>query len=257
MTTTITTDIQNYNLSTLYTKIPEINEERNIKFAKYCSGIYIGKESLFTYLPEMESYNLNELKVKIITPKENLIIDYDFIPLNQVIDILKSKNQISIIISLISVTDEFSKDNFGLLHKDEAYYSIEDWKTNTVYKILRKLNSLSDKGINNYLSQVYKIMERQYQFNMDKARQEFDEYRIKNNPTLNSSAINAIAYKEEYKQIFMLALREIYSRMEKQIQNDIFSMQNTLINIKRILDGETNFSNEKLSTEQWILDEKF
>lgn len=250
MTTTITTDIQNYNLSTLYTKIPEINEERNIKFAKYCSDIYICKESLFTCLPEMESYDLNELKVKIITPKENFIIDYNFIPLNQVIEILKDKNQIGIIASLTSATEEFSKDNFGLLHKDEVYHSIENWKTNTIYKILRKLNSLSDKGINNYLSQVYKIMERQYQFNMDKARQEFDEYRIKNNPTLNSSAINAIAYKEEYKQIFMLALREIYSRMEKQIQNDIFSMQNTLINIKRILDGETNFSNEKLSTEQ-------
>lgn len=250
MTTTITTDIQNYNLSTLYIKIPELSEEHNIKFAKYCSGIYIGKESLFTHLPEMESYNLNELKVKTITPKENLIIDYDFIPLNQVIDVLKSKNQISIVTSLISATEEFPKDNFGLLHKDEIYYSIENWKTNIVYKILRKLNSLSDKGINNYLSQVYKIMERQYQFNMDKVRQEFDEYRIKNNPTLNSSAINAIAYKEEYKQIFMLALREIYSRMEKQIQNDIFSMQNTLINIKRNLDGETNFSNEKLSTEQ-------
>ena len=250
MTTTITTDTQNYNLSTLYTKIPEINEERNIKFAKYYSDIYICKESLFTCLPEMESYDLNELKVKIITPKENFIIDYNFIPLNQVIEILKDKNQIGIIASLTSATEKFPKDNFGLLHKDEVYHSIENWKTNTIYKILRKLNSLSDKGINNYLSQVYKIMERQYQFNMDKARQEFDEYRIKNNPTLNSSAINAIAYKEEYKQIFMLALREIYSRMEKQIQNDIFSMQNTLINIKRILDGETNFSNEKLSTEQ-------
>lgn len=243
MTTTITTDIQNYNLSTLYIKIPELSEERNIKFAKYCSGIYIGKESLFTYLPEMESYNLDELKVKIITLKENLIIDYDFIPLNQVIDILKGKNQIGIIISLTSVIEEFPKDNFGLLHKDEIYYSIEDWKTNIIYKILRKLNLLSDRGINYYLSQTYEIMKTQYQFDMDKARQEFDEYRIKNNPTLNSSAINAIAYKEEYRQIFMLALREIYSRMEKQIQD-------TLIKIKGILDRETNFSNENLSTEQ-------
>lgn len=243
MTTTITTDIQNYNLSTLYIKIPKLSEERNIKFAKYCSDIYIGKESLFTHLPEMESYNLDELKVKIITLRENLIVDYDFIPLNQVIDILKSKNQIEIISNLISVADEFPKDNFGLLHKNEVYYSIEDWKTNIVYKILRKLNSLSDRGINYYLSQTYEIMKTQYQFDMDKARQEFDEYRIKNNPTLNSSAINAIAYKEEYRQIFMLALREIYSRMEKQIQD-------TLIKIKGILDGETNFSNEKLSTGQ-------
>lgn len=87
------------------------------------------------------------------------------------------------------------------------------------------------------------MMKTQYQFDMDKTRQEFDEYRIKNNPTLNSSAINAIAYKEEYRQIFMLALRELYSRMEKQIQD-------TLIKIKEILDGETNFSNENLSTEQ-------
>lgn len=130
-----------------------------------------------------------------------------------------------------------------MLHKDEIYYSIEDWKTNIVYKILRKLNSLSDRGVNYYLSQTYEIMERQYQFDMDKARQEFDEYRIKNNPTLNSSAINAIAYKEEYRQIFMLTLRGIYSRMEKQIQD-------TLIKIKGILYGETNFSNENLSTEQ-------
>lgn len=243
MTTTITTDIQNYNLSTLYIKIPELSEERNIKFAKYCSGIYIGKESLFTHLPEMESYNLDELKVKIITLKENLIIDYDFIPLNKVIDILKSKNQTSIITSLTSVIEEFSKNNFGLLHKDEIYYSIEDWKTNIVYKILRKLNSLSDRGINYYLSQTYEIMKTQYQFDMDKVRQEFDEYRIKNNPTLNSSAINTIAYKEEYRQIFILALREIYSRMEKQIQD-------TLIKIKGILDRETNFSNENLLTEQ-------
>lgn len=243
MITTITTDIQNYNLSTLYIKIPELSEERNIKFAKYCSGIYIGKESLFTHLPEMESYNLDELKVKIITLRENLIIDYYFIPLNQVIDILKGKNQIGIITSLTSVIEEFPKDNFGLLHKDETYYSIEDWKTNIVYKILRKLNSLSDRGVNYYLSQTYEIMERQYQFDMDKARQEFDEYRIKNNPTLNSSAINAIAYKEEYRQIFMLTLRGIYSRMEKQIQD-------TLIKIKGILYGETNFSNENLSTEQ-------
>lgn len=243
MTTTITTDIQNYNLSTLYIKMPELSEERNIKFAKYCSDIYIDKENLFTYLPEMESYNLDELKVKIITLRENLIIDYYFIPLNQVIDIFKSKNQISIIIALTSVIEEFPKDNFGLLHKDEIYYSIEDWKTNIVYKILRKLNSLSDRGVNYYLSQTYEIMERQYQFDMDKARQEFDEYRIKNNPTLNSSAINAIAYKEEYRQIFMLTLREIYSRIEKQIQD-------TLIKIKGILYGETNFSNENLSTEQ-------
>lgn len=243
MTTTITTDIQNYNLSTLYIKIPELSEERNIKFAKYCSGIYIGKESLFTHLPEMESYNLDELKVKIITLRENIVIDYNFIPLNKVIDILKGKNQIGIITALISVVEEFPKDNFGLLHKDEIYYSIEDWKTNIVYKILRKLNSLSDRGINYYLSQIYEIMKTQYQFDMDKARQEFDEYRIKNNPTLNSSAINAIAYKEEYRQIFMLALREIYSKMEKQIQN-------TLIKIKRILNIETNFSNENLSTEQ-------
>lgn len=243
MMTTITTDIQNYNLSTLYIKMPELSEERNIKFTKYCSGIYIGKESLFTYLPEMESYNLDELKVKIITLKENLIIDYDFIPLNQVIDIFKSKNQTSIIIALTSVIEEFPKDNFGLLHKDEIYYSIEDWKTNIAYKILRKLNSISDRGINYYLSQTYEIMERQYQFDMDKVRQEFDEYRIKNNPTLNSSVINAIAYKEEYRQIFILALREIYSRMEKQIQN-------TLIKIKGILDIETNFSNENLSTGQ-------
>lgn len=243
MTTTITTDIQNYNLSTLYIKIPELSEERNIKFAKYCSDIYIGKESLFTHLPEMESYNLDELKVKIITLRENLIIDYDFILLNQVIDILKGKNQTSIITSLISVIEEFPKDNFGLLHKDEIYYSIEDWKTNIAYKILRKLNSLSDRGINYYLSQTYEIMKTQYQFDMDKVRQEFDEYRIKNNPTLNSSAINAIAYKEEYRQIFILALREIYSRMEKQIQD-------TLIKIKGILDRETNFSNENLSIEQ-------
>lgn len=243
MTTTITTDIQNYNLSTLYIKIPELSEERNIKFAKYCSGIYIGKESLFTHLPEMESYNLDELKVKIITLRENIVIDYNFIPLNQIIDILKGKNQTDIITGITSVIEEFPKDNFGLLHKDEIYYSIEDWKTNIVYKILRKLNSLSDRGINYYLSQTYEIMKIQYQFDMDKARQEFDEYRIKNNPTLNSSAINAIAYKEEYRQIFMLALREIYSRMEKQIQD-------TLIKIKGILDGETNFSNEKLSTEQ-------
>lgn len=243
MITTITTDIQNYNLSTLYIKISEISEERNIKFTKYCSCIYIGKESLFTHLPEMESYNLDELKVKIITLKENLIIDYDFISLNQVIDIFKSKNQTSIIIALTSVIEEFPKDNFGLLHKDEIYYSIEDWKTNIVYKILRKLNSISDRGINYYLSQTYEIMERQYQFDMDKVRQEFDEYRIKNNPTLNSSVINAIAYKEEYRQIFILALREIYSRMEKQIQN-------TLIKIKGILDIETNFSNENLSTGQ-------
>lgn len=243
MITTITTDIQNYNLSTLYIKISEISEERNIKFTKYCSCIYIGKESLFTHLPEMESYNLDELKVKIITLKENLIIDYDFIPLNQVIDILKGKNQIGIITALTSVIEEFPKDNFGLLHKDEIYYSIEDWKTNIAYKILRKLNSLSGRGVNYYLSQTYEIMKTQYQFDMDKARQEFDEYRIKNNPTLNSSAINAIAYKEEYRQIFMLTLREIYSRMEKQIQD-------TLIKIKEILDGETNFSNENLSTEQ-------
>lgn len=124
MITTITTDTQNYNLSTLYTKIPEINEERNIKFAKYCSDIYICKESLFTCLPEMESYDLNELKVKIITPKENFIIDYNFIPLNQVIEILKDKNQIGIIASLTSATEEFPKDNFGLLHKDEVYHSI-------------------------------------------------------------------------------------------------------------------------------------
>lgn len=243
MTTTITTDIQNYNLSTLYIKIPELSEERNIKFAKYCSGIYIGKESLFTHLPEMESYNLDELKVKIITLKENLIIDYDFIPLNKVIDILKNKNQIGIITALTSVIEEFPKDNFGLLYKNEVYYSIENWKTNIAYKILRKLNSISDKGINYYLSQTYEIMKTQYQFDMDKVRQEFDEYRIKNNPTLNSSAINAIAYKEEYRQIFILALREIYSRMEKQIQD-------TLIKIKGILDRETNFSNENLSTEQ-------
>lgn len=243
MTTTITTDIQNYNLSTLYIKIPELSEERNIKFAKYCSGIYIGKESLFTHLPEMESYNLDELKVKIITLKENLIIDYDFIPLNKVIDILKDKNQIGIITALTSVIEEFPKDNFGLLYKNEVYYSIENWKTNIAYKILRKLNSISDKGINYYLSQTYEIMKTQYQFDMDKVRQEFDEYRIKNNPTLNSSAINAIAYKEEYRQIFILALREIYSRMEKQIQN-------TLIKIKGILDIETNFSNENLSTGQ-------
>ena len=198
----------------------------------------------------MKSHEFDKLKVKIITLKENVIIDYDFMPLNQVIDILKSKNQIGIIKSLTFAIEEFPKDNFGLLHKDEVYYSIENWKTNMAYKIIRKLNLLSNKGINYYLSQIYEIMEIQYQFDMDKAKQEFDEYRIKNNPTLNSSVINTIAYKEDYRQIFMLAIRVIYSKIEKQIQDDIFSMQNTLINIKRILDGETNFSNEKLSTEQ-------
>lgn len=51
-----------------------------------------------------------------------------------------------------------------------------------------------------------------------------------------------IKYKEEYRQIFMLTLREIYLRMEKQIKD-------TFIKIKGILDGGINFSNENLSTE--------
>ena len=79
-------------------------------------------------------------------------------------------------------------------------------------------------------------------FEMEKAQDEFKE---KHNSKIDASGINAIADNREYREHFMICLKEIFAHEAKNIERRIITMQERLDTIREIFNGETNFADNK------------
>lgn len=235
MTTTISTDEKNYHLSTVNVIISEISKDRNIRFLKYCSYVYIDREDLLQYFPEMGDDSYDILKVKITTTLNRIfILEDEYISLAQVIENLNNNNQSHIANCFGGIINAFPK-NAGVINKDETYDYLESWKHN-VYDIIGTMESLSCGKINSILRDTYQIMEIDYGYNMKEAEKEFLIYKQKHNPSLLDSGINFIAHKEEYRQIFMQALKDRFENSKKYIELQISAMKRNYSKLQDIFD---------------------
>lgn len=235
MITTISTDEKNYHLSTVNVIISEISKDRNIRFLKYCSYVYIDREDLLQYFPEMSDDSYDILKVKITTALNRIfILEDEYISLSQVIENLNNNNQSHIANCFGGIINAFPK-NAGVINKDETYDYLESWKHN-VYDIIGTMESLSCGKINSILRDTYQIMEIDYGYNMKEAEKEFLIYKQKYNPSLLDSGINFIAHKEEYRQIFMQALKDRFGNSKKYIELQISAMKRNYSKLQDIFD---------------------
>ena len=235
MTTTISTDEKNYHLSTVNVIISEISKDCNIRFLKYCSYVYIDREDLLQYFPEMGDDSYDILKVKITTTLNRIfILEDEYISLAQVIENLNNNNQSHIANCFGEIINAFPK-NAGVINKDETYDYLESWKHN-VYDIIGTMESLNCGKINSILRDTYQIMEIDYGYNMKEAEKEFLIYKQKHNPFLLDSGINFIAHKEEYRQIFMQALKDRFGNSKKYIELQISAMKRNYSKLQDIFD---------------------
>lgn len=225
MITTITTNEKNYRLSTINVRITEISEDRNIRFLKYCSDIYIDRNDLLRFFPEMNDCDFDILKVKITTTLNKIfIMEDEYIPISQVIENLNNNNKSQLSKCFGGIINAFPK-NTGVINQDEIYDYLEDWKRNVAYDIITTMEYLCCGKVNSILKDTYQIMETNYGFDMKEAEKEFLTYKQKYNPSLLDSGINFIAHKEEYRQIFMKSLKERFSRSKKYIELQISAME--------------------------------
>ena len=67
----------------------------------------------------------------------------------------------------------------------------------------------------------------------------------KHNSKIDASGINAIADNREYREHFMLCLKEIFAHEEQSIERRIITMQERLDTIREIFNEETNFADNK------------
>lgn len=237
MTTIISTDKKNYHLSTINVIISEISKDCNIRFLKYCSYAYIDKKDLLRYFPEMSDDFYDILKVKITTTLNRIfILEDEYIPLTQVIENLNNNNQSHIAKCFDGIINAFPK-NAGVINQDETYDYLESWKHNTVYDTIKIMEDLHCGKLNSILSDTYKIMELYYGFNMKEATKEFMIYKQKYNPSLLDSGINIIAHKEEYRQIFMQALKDRFENSKKYIELQISAMERNYLKLQDIFDN--------------------
>ena len=79
-------------------------------------------------------------------------------------------------------------------------------------------------------------------FDIKKAQDEFTE---KYDSKIDVSGINAIADNREYREHFMICLKEIFAHEEKDIERRIITMQERLDTIRKIFNAETNFADNK------------
>lgn len=235
MITTISTDEKNYHLSTINVTISEISKGHNIRFLKYCSDAYIDRNDLLRFFPEMNDCNFDILKIKITTTLNRIfIMEDEYIPISQVIENLNNDNKSRLSKCFSAIINAFPK-NAGVINHDKTYDYLESWKY-SVYDIIGTMESLSCGKINSILRDVYQIMESNYKFNMKDAEKKFSLYKQKYNPSLSDSGINYIAHKEEYRQIFMQALKDRFDMSKKYIHLQISAMERNYSKLQDIFD---------------------
>lgn len=236
MTTSITTNNRNFGYSNNKALIPEIDNEYYFSLIKYCSDIYVDKDNATKFLPETDFTECNTLEVKIIY-RSNIEETKVFILLSQIIDIYNSTNHTDIILDMKSILKMFP-ENSDIVNQDESYRYLEEWKQNIVYDIINTMEDLSCGSLNKILRDTYTKMKFCYGFNMDEATEDFEKYKQINNPSLNTTGINVIAYKEENRQMFMLALSDIFESNRNSIEMRINNLQRKYDKLNNIFNKE-------------------
>ena len=219
-------------------------DTKKIPCFKYCSKIYARKEEILSLLKEVTNINTDNIAFDEVTVKitsQNKDMDYEeiYISFEQIRDVVKDNSEM--LKQLDISEEEMQRKTNHIVNQDENYYRIENWKKDVAYGVIKNMESLQFFTINSILSSIYNRM-RFNGFDMEKAQDDFKE---KHDSKIDASGINAIADNIEYREHFMICLKEIFAHEEKNIERRIITMQDRLDTIREILNGETNFTDNK------------
>ena len=219
-------------------------DTKKIPCFKYCSKIYAKKEEILSLLKEVANINADNIAFDDVTVKitnQNKNTDYEeiYISFEQIRDVVKDNPEM---LKWLDISEEeMQRKTNHIVNQDENYYRIENWKKDVAYGVIKNMEALECGTINSILSSTYNRM-RISGFDMEKAQDEFTE---KYNSKIDVSGINAIADNKEYREHFMTCLKEVFAHEEKNIERRIITMQERLDTIRKIFNGETNFSDNK------------
>ena len=219
-------------------------DTKKIPCFKYCSKIYARKEEILSLLKEVANINVDNIAFDDVTVKitnKNKDNDYKeiYISFEQIKDVVKDNPEM---LKWLDISEEeMQRKTNHIVNQDEDYYRIENWKKDIAYGVIKNMEALECGTINSILSSTYNRM-RFNGFDMGKAQDEFKE---KHDSKIDASGINAIADNRKYREQFMICLKEMFAREEKNIERRIITTQERLDTIREIFNEETNFADNK------------
>ena len=198
-------------------------DTKKIPCFKYSSKIYARKEEILSLLKEVTNINTDNITFDEVTVKitsQNKDMDYEeiYISFEQIRDVVKDNSEM---LKWLDISEEeMQRKTNHIVNQDENYYRIESWKKDIAYGVIKNMEALECGTINSILSSTYNRMKISG-FDMKKAQDEVTE---KYNSKIDVSGINAIADNREYREHFMICLKQIFAHEEKNIERRIITM---------------------------------